>query len=51
MAALRHVGAVWPPGQERYWIEVSLFGAPYDADDAGLEVALEMLKERLVVPL
>ena len=23
------------PGQERYWIEVSLFGAPYDADDAG----------------
>jgi len=39
------------PGQERYWIEVSLFGAPYDADDVGLEVALEMLKERFVVPL
>ncbi|HDS1010419.1 MULTISPECIES: NIF family HAD-type phosphatase [Stenotrophomonas] len=39
------------PGQERYWIEVSLFGAPYDTDDVGLEVALEMLKERLVVPL
>ncbi|WP_313206926.1 NIF family HAD-type phosphatase [Stenotrophomonas sp.] len=35
------------PGQEKYWIEVELFGAPYDPSDSGLERALERITQRL----
>ncbi|WP_288469296.1 NIF family HAD-type phosphatase [uncultured Stenotrophomonas sp.] len=35
------------PGQEQFWVEISLFGSPYSDDDKGLTVAAEQLKERL----
>lgn len=35
------------PGQEQFWVEVPLFGSPYQEDDDGLKVASERLSEKL----
>lgn len=34
-------------GQQPWWVEVPLFGAPYDAADRGLEIACERIDRRL----
>lgn len=39
------------PGQEKCWIEVELFGAPYKPSDRGLVAALERIKKRMEAPL
>ncbi|MBK0052670.1 NIF family HAD-type phosphatase [Stenotrophomonas sp. S39] len=39
------------PGQEEYWIEVELFGAPYKPSDCGLAAALDQIKKRLDAPI
>ncbi|MBH1672696.1 hypothetical protein I5U90_06555 [Stenotrophomonas maltophilia] len=35
------------PGQEHLWVEVPLFGAPYLADDGGLEIASQRVLMRI----
>lgn len=35
-------------GQKDLWVEIPLFGSPYQADDDGLQVAAERLTERLM---
>ncbi len=35
------------PGQEGFWVEASLYDAPYDASDNGLDAILGKLRERL----
>lgn len=37
------------PGQSDCWVQISLFGAPYHADDRGLEVVLGLIRARLEV--
>lgn len=50
------IGSVWllddhapyvHPGQDQYWIQVELFGSPYQADDTGLDDAIARIRMRL----
>lgn len=34
-------------GQERWWVEIPLFGSPYDQKDVGLLIAGQRIDERL----
>lgn len=40
-------GAYVHQGQQRWWIEVPLFGAPYPGDDTGLQIAQQRIDQRL----
>ncbi|HEL3240320.1 MULTISPECIES: NIF family HAD-type phosphatase [Stenotrophomonas] len=40
-------GAYVHAGQEPYWIPIPLFGAPYEAGDTGLAVALGLIAGKL----
>lgn len=35
------------PGQERWWVEIPLFGSPYDQKDVGLLIAGQRIDERI----
>lgn len=37
------------PGQEQWWVEVSLFGSPYDCSDVGLAVASRLIRKKLAI--
>lgn len=36
------------PGQEKQWIRIPYFDSPYSDDDNGLEVAMKMIREKVV---
>ena len=40
-------GAYVHAGQKPWWIEVPLFGSPYEATDAGLNIAQQRIEQRL----
>lgn len=51
-----HIGSAWllddyapyvHPGQEQYWVQIELFGSPYQEDDTGLDDAMATLQKRL----
>lgn len=35
------------PGQEQYWVQIELFGSPYQEDDTGLDDAMAAIRKRL----
>ena len=35
------------PGQEKFWVEISLFGSPYPANDSGLSAILAKISTHL----
>jgi hypothetical protein len=37
------------PGQEAQWIKVPYFDVPYPADDTGLSIALDMIREKVLL--